>query len=120
MRINVIVRLPPFDLGDGNVIHPEPPPGPLVPGAEPDLAGHPGREREDTDFAEIVCQQVFIKIVRVDGVLGARGGRVCGWTVLKDLNSGSRVWHGQEIYLSEPSIYRAPDRNRSDPSSRLL
>ena len=37
-------------------INPEPPPGiPLVPGAEPDLAGHPGREQEGTDFPEIVA-----------------------------------------------------------------
>jgi hypothetical protein len=46
MRVYLPVRLSPFDPRDGNVKNPEPPPGPLMPGSEPDLAGHPGRERE--------------------------------------------------------------------------
>ena len=66
VRVNVIFRLPPFDLGDGSVNDPEPPPGTLVPGAEPDLAGHPGRERKNPDFPEIFRKQVFIEIVRAD------------------------------------------------------
>ena len=45
---------------------PEPSPGPLVPGAEPDLPGDPWRERQMTDIAEIVRQEIFIHRVRVD------------------------------------------------------
>jgi hypothetical protein len=68
MRVRVPVRLPHPDLSHGYVIDPKPSAGPLVPGAEPDLAGHPGREREGTDFTEIVRQQIFVKHIRVDVV----------------------------------------------------
>jgi len=39
--IGVPVRLPPLDLGHNIGQHPEPAPGPLVPGAQPDLSWEP-------------------------------------------------------------------------------
>jgi hypothetical protein len=68
VRVLVPVRLPPSDLGNGNIVNPEPSESPLVLGAEPDLAGHPCRKREDSDIAEIVLQQVFVQGARVDMV----------------------------------------------------
>jgi hypothetical protein len=53
MRVYLPVRLSPFDPRDGNVKDPEPPPGPLVPGAEPDLAWHPGRVVQNVGVMKI-------------------------------------------------------------------
>jgi hypothetical protein len=41
VRVRVIIRPPPFELAYGEVMDPKPSPGPLVPGAEPDLPGDP-------------------------------------------------------------------------------
>ncbi len=49
---------------------PEPSPGPLVLGAEPDLPRDPLRERQCADITEIVRQEGFVDRIRVDPVPG--------------------------------------------------
>jgi hypothetical protein len=66
MRVHVLIRVPEPDLGNGTIVDPESPEGPLVLDAKPDLAGHLLPEREYPDIAEIVRQQVFVKYFRAD------------------------------------------------------
>jgi len=70
VRVRVIIRPPPFELTHGEVMDPEPSPGPLVLRAEPDLPGDPWREWQAPDFAEIIGNQVFVDRIRVDPVPG--------------------------------------------------
>ena len=92
MRVLVPVRPPPLDLADGKIDDTEPPPGPLVLGAEPDLTGQPCRERECPDPAEIVRQEIFVHRVRVDRVPG-----------LPDLHDQSGLgFEGKEICTRAP------------------
>jgi len=66
--VRVPVRLPEPDLGDREVVYPEPAERPLVLRAEPDLPGHPCRERQAADLSEFVREQVFVEDVRADAV----------------------------------------------------
>ena len=66
--VRVPVRLPEPDLGDRELVDPEPAERPLVLRAKPDLAGHPCRERQAPYLSEFVCEQVFVEDVRADGV----------------------------------------------------
>ena len=68
VRVHVLVRVKEPDLANGHIVDPEPPEGPLVLGAKPDLAGHPWGERQGTDLAEIVRQEIFVERLRVDVV----------------------------------------------------
>ena len=68
MRVRVTIRLPHPYLSHRDIIDPEPSPGPLVAGADLDLAGHPGREGQGPDFPELVREQIFVKGIRADGV----------------------------------------------------
>ena len=68
MRVHVLVRVKEPDLGNRDIEDPEPAEDPLVLRAKPDLAGHPLRERQGPDLAEIICQQVLVKRFRVDVV----------------------------------------------------
>ena len=70
VRVRVIIRPPPSDLGNRGRKDTEPPPGPLVLRTEPELPGDPGREWQCTDLTEIVRQEIFIDRVRVDLVPG--------------------------------------------------
>ena len=68
VRVHVLVRVKEPDLGNRDLVNPKAAEDPLVLRAEPDLAGHPGGKRQGPDLAELVCQQVFVKRVRVDVV----------------------------------------------------
>jgi len=59
--IRVIARLPPLNFGNGKILDNEPAPGPLVAGAEPELAEKKWREREPAEIADLVRKKIFVK-----------------------------------------------------------
>ena len=74
-------------------MNPEPPPGPLVLGAEPYFLREPWRERQRTDLTEIIGNQFFVYRIRVDPVPGlpdpddAGGFRLEDEEIVKRLSS---------------------------------
>ena len=70
MGIYVIIRPPPFDLADREIVDQQPAPDPLVPGAEPELAEDEWGERERTQSGNLVRELLVVKPVRVDMVPG--------------------------------------------------
>ncbi|MGB7789446.1 hypothetical protein [Methanoregula sp.] len=71
MGVRVIVRSPPSDLANREIVDEQLAPGPLVPGAAPELAGDEWREREFAESPDLFREELVAEGIGIDPVPGS-------------------------------------------------